>query len=204
MGREATCRCTWAGETALCKVLLEPSELILRGSIKRRVSLSAISGIAVQTDQLKFCAGSEQVTLELGSAAAPRWAAALTADPPSLAKKLGICSASKVLLVGDEEEPELKAAVAEAGTIGGQEINLILARVDTRVELHRALEQCLPYVTKGAALWIIYPKGRPKSPSLQLSQSAVLETLRASGLIDTKVASVSAALTGLRFIKRTR
>ena len=37
MGREAICTCDWAGEVTEVKALLETSEIILRGGIRKRI-----------------------------------------------------------------------------------------------------------------------------------------------------------------------
>ena len=54
MGREATCHCKWGAEEADCKVLLEGSELILRLGMRRRVPLSAMTGVAARGKKLVF------------------------------------------------------------------------------------------------------------------------------------------------------
>ena len=198
MGREAICQCRWASDAAVCKVLLESRELIVRGAIRRRVPLSALGDVSVKADQLTFRVGQENIALTLGSAVAQRWAEAIATPPPSLAKKLGISRTSNVLLIGDADG-ELKAALAEAGAVDGNKVNLILACVETPAELDRALEQCAADAAN-SPLWIIYPKGTGH----KLGEPAVLETLRSHGFMDTKVASVSTKLTALRFVKRAR
>jgi hypothetical protein len=159
MGREAKCFCDWSGETGECKVLLESSELILRGAIRRRVALSALTNVAVKADQLTFRVAHESIVLSLGAVVAQRWANAISAPPPSLAKKLGISDASNVLLIGKAEDKDLKAAIAQAGAVNAAEVNLILVCAYTNAELARALEQSEVHAKAGAPLWIIYPKG---------------------------------------------
>jgi hypothetical protein len=198
MGREASCHCNWAGEAGTCKVLLESTELIVRGVIRRRVALSALREVSVEAEQLTFRVDGEDVSLRLGSDVAQRWAKALAAPPPSLAKKLGISRASNVLLIGEIEGDELKAAVAEAAHVNGKDVNLILACVNTNAELDRALEQANLHAAGSGPIWVIYPKGSGQ----RISESAVRESLLSWGFIDTKVASVSAKLTALRFLKR--
>jgi len=41
MGREATCACDWGGAKTEVKALLEPPELILRGSLRNRIPIAA-------------------------------------------------------------------------------------------------------------------------------------------------------------------
>lgn len=196
MGREASCQCTWAEEAGACKVLLESRELIVRGAIRRRVLVSSLADVTAKGEQLVFRVGQDKVTFHLGAELAQRWAKAIATPPPSLAKKLGISPASQLLLIGQVEDNELKAAIAEAGTTDGKEVDLILACVKTPAELDRALKQCS--ASARSSVWIIYPKG----PGKQLGESAIREQLHSRGFIDTKVASVSATLTALRFARR--
>ena len=48
-------------------------------------------------------------------------------------------------------------------------------------------------------LWIVYEKGADSA----VGETAVRTTLREQGFVDTKIASVSAKLTALRFVKRS-
>jgi hypothetical protein len=193
MGREATCHCKWGDEQGDCKVLLEPTELIFRHGIRRRVPLSSLAGVAAVGENLVFHAGRDRVELRLGPDVAQRWVKAIK-TPPSLAGKLGISANTRLVVLGDVQSEELKAAIAEAGSLAAKEGDLILICVDSE----HALNQCFKGVTCSAPLWIVYPKG----PDSSLKELAVRELLRSRGFIDTKVASVSAKLTALRFAKR--
>jgi hypothetical protein len=194
MGREATCHCKWGAEEGDCKVLLEGRELILRSGIRRRVSLSAISSVAAHGSNLIFTVGQDQVALRLGADAAPRWAKAIQTPPPSLAGKLGISRATRLSVVGNLESDELKEAVAEAAPASEKEVDLVLFCVNSQSEL----QQCFRGRTYTSPLWIVYPKGARSG----MKESGVRDLLRSRGFIDTKVASVSARLTALRFVQR--
>ena len=194
MGREATCQCKWGDEQGDCQVLLEGTELIFCDGIRRRVPLSALTGVAAVGENLVFLAGRDRVQLRLGPQVARRWLKAIKTPPPSLAGKLGISASTRLLVLGNVQSEELKTAIAEAVSPTGKEVDLILICVDSE----RALNQCFEGVTCSPPLWIVYPKG----PDSSLKESAVRELLRSRGFIDTKVASVSAKLTALRFARR--
>jgi hypothetical protein len=198
MGREATCHCKWGAEEGDCKVLLEGSELILRLGLRRRVSLSAMAGVAARGSKLIFSVGEDHVELDLGPEAAQRWAKAIASPPPTLASKLGISRTTRLSVIGDVRSEELKAAVAEASPARGREVDLMLVCVHSQPEVDLTLDQCLADKTCCGTLWVIYPKGA----SSGVKESTVRELLRSHGFIDTKVASVSAGLTALRFVKR--
>ena len=197
MGREATCHCKWGDEEGDCKVLLESGELILRLGLRRRVPLSSLAGVSTHEDKLVFRVGQDPVELRLGSEIAQRWAKAIATPLPSLATKLGISRATKLLVIGKIESEELKVAVAQAAAVSGREANLILICASSRSEMDHALAQRFKGNTSSVPLWIVFPKGA----SSEVKESALRELLRSRGFIDTKVASVSAKLTAIRFNK---
>jgi hypothetical protein len=201
MGKEATCQCQWAGESGQCKVLLETHELTLRGAGKvgrRTVSIASLTGVRVEGDLLRFRAGEDEVALTLGAAQAQSWAKKITTPPPTLAAKLGITPATHLKLLGEFETDELKTAITQAASTDSKGPNLILANIKTVADLNYALDSYKTYPSN-PPIWVIYPKG----PNKPLSESQIRTTLRHEGFIDTKVASVSATLTALRFIKRS-
>jgi hypothetical protein len=76
----------------------------------------------------------------------------------------------------------------------GKEVDLTLICANTQSEV----DDCFARQTLGGPLWIVYPKGA-NSP---VKESLVRDLLRSQGFIDTKVASVSARLTAMRFVRR--
>jgi hypothetical protein len=196
MGREATCHCQWNAESGDCKVLLETSELIVRGPIRRRVPIASLTQISVRGNQLLFHSGEDHVTLNLGASLAPSWAKKLITPPPSLAEKLGITPASHLVLLGEFETQELKTAVSHAATINEKQADLILVRVNTAADLNYALDRYSAH-PGNPPIWIIYPKG----PNHPINETEIRGTLRHESFIDTKVASVSTTLTALKFIR---
>jgi len=194
MGREATCHCKWGAEEADCKVSLETGELVLRLGRRRRVPWSEMSAVSARENKLHFKVGPDCVELNLGPEVAQRWAKVIATPLPTLAHKLGISSSTKLSVIGTAKSEELKAAIAEGSLARGKDADLILICVNSQLELDR-------YVagkTYSKPLWIIYPKG----PTSEVKESAVRTLLRSQGFIDTKVASVSADRTALRFVSR--
>ena len=202
MGRETSAHCQWAQESGFCKVLLETNEVILRGSLRRRIPRSNLRDVSVEEELLRFRVGEDAVSLHLGSELAEKWAKALLTPPPSLAMKLGISRSSKLLLLGEIESEELKAAVAEASNAedgaDDQEADLIVAQVKSLHDLDMAMYQ-LSRSSSVPPIWVVYPKKAASG----IGGNAIRETLRGRGFIDTKVASVSAECTALRFIQRS-
>lgn len=195
MGREAICECDWAGTTAKVKVLLESTELIVRGDIRKRVPFNKLRNVEVQSGWLRFADGRDHVQIRLGNPTAGKWAAAIKSPPATLARKLGITPRSIVRTIGDVSDEALKEAFAEAAQISARNPDLIVACVDTPESLAAALRTAKPQLLKSVPIWLVYAKG----PGHPLNESAIRSALRSTGMMDTKVASVSARLTALRF-----
>jgi len=199
MGREADCTCDWNGTSAKVKALIEPPELILRGALKRRVPFAEMQHLRADGDKLCFSVRGETVALTLGIGLAARWFKSLTAPPPSLAKKLGITAETVVRMIGPADDAALAEALACAQSSAvSSPGNLILARVNTSAELSNALKAAAEQLHRGVPIWFIYRKGKGHP----LTESDVRSTALAAGIVDTKVAAVSATLTALRFVKR--
>jgi hypothetical protein len=200
MGREAICQLQWAGESGEAKVLLETQELIVRGGgglSRRAVPIQLLTQVEVDGEQLRFHAGADAVTLTLGQAQAQSWAKKLTAPPPTLAAKLGIDAGTQVSLIGNFDSAELAGAIAAAASTESRHPDLILAHLRNLGDLDYALDLLKTHASH-PPVWIIYPKGAGKA----IGETQIRETLRRAGWMDTKVASVSATLTALRFNAR--
>jgi hypothetical protein len=194
--------CEWNGEMARVKALIEPPELILRGEIRRRLPFSEIRQLRAEGGALRFKHSRDAVTLKLEPSTAKRWAKAILAPPPSLAKKLGITPESTVWAIGEIDDAALESALAEARRVmrkgSGVGADVILARVNTTAELARAFKTAAKATSKGVPIWIVYRKG----PGHAISESDVRETGLSTGIVDVKVTSVSPTLTGLKFVRR--
>lgn len=198
LGREALCVCTWNGKKHQVKVLLEPPELIVRGEIRRRIPFAKIEKIKAEDNDLLLSFEGDSVRLQLGSVVAAKWAEAMLKPPPTLAKKLGISADVTVQTIGPVDDPAFKAALKEAKSISQSKGDLILARVDTPADLAAALHKAARQLAAGIPIWFIYRKG----PGHPLNENLVRTTALATGIVDTKIASVSAEFSALRFIKR--
>ena len=222
MGQEANCLCAWSGPTARVeaarvkavrvKAVLEPPELILRGEIKRRIPLAAMRQVAVNGAWLRFRVDNEDLSgeefsLELGEAQAAKWAQAFLKPPPTLAKKLGIVPGCAVRVLGAIDDEALRSALEGARVDNGKgtrgDVDVIIARVNTPAQIADAWKKAAAQVAGGAALWMVYPKGRGHA----IDEMAVRNAGLAAGpphchFVDVKVAAVSATLTGLKFVRR--
>ena len=194
MGREAICECTMGDTTAKVKALLETEELILRGDIRTRAPLSTLKNIRVESDCLCFNVGKQPIQLRLGAKAAESWAKKIKSPAPSLADKLGITN-KIVRTIGPISDRALDSALTSASQIRAENPDLIIACVDTIESLSTALRDAKKQLARGVPIWFVYRKG----PGHAINESVIRTTLRDLGFMDTKVASVSAEQTALRF-----
>lgn len=200
MGREAHCICEWNGDAAKVKALVEPPELILRGEIRRRLPFNELRQVRAEGTTLRFKFGSDVVALKLGAVMPEKWAKAILAPPPSLAKKLGITAESTVWVTGTVDDAALESALGEARAVAHKDADVIVARVNTAPELARAFKTTTKETSAGVPIWIVYRKG----PGHAINESDVRSMGLAAGIVDVKVTAVSPQLTGLKFVRRTK
>ena len=198
MGREMQCKCDWAGTSAEVRVLLEPGEMILRSGLRKRLPITEIKGVKALAGILCFKVGGEPVRLFLGEGPAEKWAKSIVAPPPSLARKLGITENMIVRTIGCIQDQALEEAIAETKQVSAKDAELIVACVETPESLDATLEAAKAQLLKDVPIWIVYAKGSGHP----LHEAAIRSFLRDHGMMDTKVASVSAKLTALRFNRR--
>jgi hypothetical protein len=198
MGHESQCTCHHRGGQSAVKALIEPPHLILRGEIRRQLPISGLKQIHADNDNLSFSFQDERFSLALGNVLAAKWAKALTTPPPSLAKKLGISADTIIRMIGLVDDEALHEALSAAGGVRDKDPDLILARVNSPGELARALRASAKQLAARVPIRFIYPKGKGHA----LTEPEVRSTALAAGIVDTKVASVSPVLTGLRFVRR--
>ncbi len=184
--------------------LLEGDTLLLRGEIHASFPRGAIAEVTIVGDELRFAAAGEPVTLALGTTAARRWATALSTPPPTLAGKLDIDASSRVRLFGASDDDALDGALLAAAALlatdapPGEAATLVVVRADGQRELETALATHLASPERDVPFWVVYRKGK----NVPLNEAGVRAAVRARGLIDTKVAGVSATLSALRFMPR--
>ena len=196
MGKEATCLCECSGSVFQVKVVLEASELILRGDLRKRIPRSSMAKILVRDGRLCFKAGADDIALAIGEAPALKWQQVLQTPPPSLAHKLGITESTSVQIFGEIDDGNLQDALLVASLVSPTPGDIFIARIDTEKDLYDVAKAAAARPNKSAPLWVIFPKG---SGHL-LSEASIRSVLREKNMIDVKVASVSSKLTGLCFI----
>lgn len=193
MGREAL---TWAevgSEAGDVRALLESTELVLRGDIRRKFPRLRLARVRVEGDFLRFDCDGERVALQLGSTVARRWAKAIDTPPPNLRAKLGLAEGARALRVGVFDDPELESALAGVLVDGVENADMIIACVSEAADLDAAL--AIHAASPALPLWVVHPKGK----RVAFGDGEIRSVLRARGFRDTKSCAVSDQLTASRY-----
>lgn len=195
MGRETTALVTFRGQSTEAKVLLETTELILRGGHKARLSRDVLSDVRASANGLSLTAAGEPLHLAIPEAEAARWAKAILTSPPSLASKLGIGPDRLALVMGSPDDPALAAALNGATTGDAGKASVLIAVIESHADLTAAIANA---EATRLPLWCVYPKGKAADPG----DGAIRSALRGAGFMDNKTCAVSERLTATRYARR--
>ena len=194
MGLEAETTCTLSGKSYAVKALLESTELILRGEVKRKFPIATLTHITTTGNALTFTVEGESFTLALGATKAATWANKLTTPPPSLAQKLGLSETARAFVIGTVEDASLATALAGKTVDVHDKAAFLLAVLQNDAELAALLKV---HGKSALPLWLVNFKG-PKTP---LGENAIRAALRGAGFMDVKTCTVSASLAATRYVK---
>jgi hypothetical protein len=195
MGLEATCRVQHGGRADTGRAQLETESLRFKGaSFRLSIPLRTIEKLNVRGGRLEVAFGADTAVFHLGDAAA-RWAEKIR-NPPSVLDKLGVKPDMVVALVGQSDPAlaaEIRARTSKVGKprAGTEMVFLFATKGGDLARLGTLRASLVPH----GAIWVVWPKGRP-----ELKEDHVREAARGAGLVDVKVASVSAALSGLKLM----
>jgi hypothetical protein len=192
MGREAVVHAEAGSEAGEVRALLESTELVLRGGIRRRFRISALEGVTSEDGILRFNCAGEAVKLYLGVRLSGTWVKAISTPPPSLRCKLGL-NTGAAKLIGVMDDAELAEALDGSLVEEASEATMLIARVNGPADLKLACE--MHALQPDLPIWTVYPKGR----GVVFADGAIRSALRARGFRDTKSCAVSDRLTATRY-----
>jgi hypothetical protein len=190
MGKEAEAQIRFAGQSGYGKILLETTEIILRGELRAKVPRDQILGFSVEGDDLRLSTAQGQIEATMGQAKAQAWVKALAKPLPSLADKLGIGVDRPVKVIGSLHDPLLLQAI---GGCQSDQAHLFLAELSCQSDLDAALQSLEQQ--PNPVFWGITVKGKASPfPDAELRRQ-----MRAAGYIDTKACAVSDRNTATRY-----
>jgi len=194
MGTECDGTLTVGGQKVNVRADFASDHVTFSGGRRGEVPYSAIEVVGTARGVLRLRVDGSPMEFPLGNAA--ERVANKIRKPPALADKLGVKPGLKVAAV-DVPRDLLKALKEAAGQVADSPpaagADLVFVGVSD-VEGLEALEGLSQRLTPTGHLWVVYPKARN-----DIRETHVREAGRALGLVDTKVARVSATHTALRF-----
>ncbi|MET0551398.1 MAG: hypothetical protein ABW221_00050 [Vicinamibacteria bacterium] len=196
MGLEAECTARLGRQSSVGRAQLEEKEVVFRGTFRAKVPIGPGTTATEKggTLQLEWPEGT--LRLELG-AAAPKWLEKIR-NPRGRLDKLGVKEGMRVAIVGLKDEAfeaEVRARTKDV-SVGKvpRAADLVIARMDrlADVERLRVLRQA---IEPDGAVWVVWPKGVKA-----FREDDVRAAGPSAGLVDVKVMSFSAELSGLKLV----
>jgi hypothetical protein len=196
VGLEAQCEGRWGTQVGQGVLKFEEKEVVFRGDFRLKIPVAAIKSATAQKGRLTVTFGSERASFVLG-AAAEKWVAKLT-TPRSRADKLGVKPGLKVGVLGVSdptflEELRDRGAVITEGR-APKEADLLFVGMTKVADLPK-LDKLRGAIKKNGAIWVIWPKGVKA-----FREDDVRAYGPQAGLVDVKVVSFSAVLSGLKMV----
>jgi hypothetical protein len=195
VGNEVKCKVRSGKHESEGKALLETSEVLFRGEFRLKIPFSTIKSVKAASGELRVQTAEGLAVFQLG-AAAEKWREKIL-HPKSRIEKLGVKSGQKVLLLGEFQAEFLRELGSLTKSVSkgdaSPDSEWIFFAADSKSDLARLSK--ISKSMKGAALWIVYPKGQK-----QITENDVLAAGRKSNLKDIKVVSFSPTHTALKFV----
>jgi len=183
--------------TAAGRALLETDEVIFRSEkLRLKIPLREVTSAVADGDDLAIVWGDDRATFALGKDAAA-WAKAIT-SPKGRIDKLGVKTGARVALLGVADEAfaaELAARTEDVHARLAEGCDLVFLGIAAKEDLAR-LAACKRAIRPAGAIWVL----RPKGSSAAVTEADVRAAAKEAGLVDTKVARFSEALTAEKLV----
>ncbi|HLX41893.1 MAG TPA: hypothetical protein VKR43_00590 [Bryobacteraceae bacterium] len=198
MGQEANCEAKLDRKVSQGKALLETDYVLFRGEFRVKIPFRAMKSVAAKGPWLEIAAEEGTLSLQLGPAAAEKWAQKIL-NPPSRLDKLGVKAGMLVSLAGLKDSAFIAELEARGATVRGRpakDSDIIFLGAAKKADLEK-IDQLSGWIKPAGGIWIVYPKGIES-----ITEGDVLGAIRRAGLADVKVASFSATHTALKAVVR--
>jgi len=174
------------------EVLLETSELIVRGAKRMRIPFSEMKSLAAKDGALTFRFRDDTVSVDLGADAA-KWLDKIR-NPKSVIEKLGVKPGHGIALINIEDDAFARDLESIGTKLVKKNADAIFYGANTRADLAR-IAKLRESLAPNGALWIIRPKGVK-----EITESEVMAAGKAAGLVDVKVVRFSDTHTAEKFV----
>jgi len=196
MGAEQRCVARFGDQKSEGKALLETSELIFRGDVRRTIPFHDMKSVKAVDGELRIELPEGTATFFLDSQA-EKWAHKIL-HPKSVIEKLGVKGNYTVSVIGvadpdflEQLKPRVQALVTKKPA---KDSDAIFLMADSKSQFSK-IKTLARSLKKDGALWIVYPKGQK-----HITEGEVLSAGRKAGLKDVKVVSFSPTRTALKFV----
>lgn len=201
MGLEARCIARYGEAVSPGTVRLETDDLQFRGEFRLKIPLQDIRSVDATAGSLRVEFQDSEVSFELGGLA-ERWAERIR-NPRSLIDKLDVKPGSRVAVLGVTDDAFLTQLRERTDYVLmhdlADNLDLIFLQAESQADLEQfascRLDESLRREAVGGGIWVVAPKGR-----CDIAELDVLQTGRACGLKDTKVARFSPTHTAHKFV----
>ena len=196
MGLEAECTARFGRQSSVGRAQLEEKEVVFRGAFRVKVPIGPGTTAVEQSGTLQLDWPEGTLRLELG-AAAPKWLEKIR-NPRGRIDKLGVKEGMRVAIVGLEDgafEAEVRARTKNV-SVGKapRAADLVIVRMERLTDLAR-LPALREAIEPDGAVWVVWPKGVKA-----FREDDVRAAGPSAGLVDVKVMSFSAELSGLKLV----
>ncbi len=197
MGAELTTKVKIGSKFFKAKVLLETSEIIIRGEVRMKIPFGAMRSLLVKNGELVFFFDGKSIQILLGEKAT-KWLDKIK-NPKSVIDKLGVKSDSKVSVINIADQKflsELKKKTKDI-LIGKavSESDFIFYEANRPKEVEK-LSSLKKFLKLNGGIWVVSLKGK----SATMKDVEVMAIGKKCGLVDTKVVGFSETHTALKFV----
>jgi hypothetical protein len=193
MGTEVKCLVRSGSKKTTGLAHLDSEEIRFAGNWKLRIPFKEITALDVKNGDLHVFHDHGEAIFTLGPAA-EKWATKIR-SPKGLLDKLGIKSASRVLVQGVDDAEfhgQLKDRLSDQ--VPTAPYDFIIFGLSDKKELAK-LAGLRKKIAASGCIWAVWPKGQP-----QLKEDDVRESAKAIGLVDVKVAKFSESHSALKLV----
>lgn len=197
MGAEITTRVSIGRNTFRAEVLLETSEIIIRGDERLKIPFKVMRSLAAKNGALSFTFGGKSLSIDLGNRAIT-WFKKIS-NPKSVMDKLGIKPDSVVSIINlpdknfISEVKKITSKVTIRKPQKGSDLVFIEANIPKEVERLSSLKK---FLKPNGAIWVVSLKGKAAT----IKDVEIMRIGKKCGMVDTKVVGFSETHSALKFV----
>ena len=197
MGAELITKAAINGKPMKAKVMLETSEIIIRGEERLKIPFKGMKFLAAKNGALSFSFGGKDISIEVGDKAG-EWLEKIK-NPKSVTEKLGVKPGLRVSIINVNDkgflgEVRSKTSDVRVGT-AMKDSDLIFYEANNPKETEK-LSSLKKYLRPNGGIWVVSLKGKAAT----IKDVEIMKIGKKCGLVDNKVVGFSETHTALKFV----